>query len=55
MLDHFKCEKDPDIEKFLKEKAIDFESLNKSRTYLIYDLDDLLSGKKYILAYFHWR
>ncbi|MEN6487421.1 MAG: hypothetical protein ABFD66_00830 [Smithella sp.] len=33
----FLCEKDNDIETFLKERAILFEKLGKSRTFIIYD------------------
>ena len=36
----FTCQ-DNDVETFLKTKAVDFESRNKSRTYLIFD-DDVL-------------
>jgi predicted GNAT family N-acyltransferase len=36
----FVCKKDNDIENFLKERAILFEKLGKSRTFLIYDEDD---------------
>ena len=36
----FNCEKDKDIENFLKERAILFEKLGKSRTYLIFDEDE---------------
>lgn len=45
----FNCEKDIDIENFLKEKAILFEKLGKSRTYFIFNEDE----KEFkILAYF---
>ena len=33
----FVCEKDADIENFLKDRAIQFEKLGKSRPFLIYD------------------
>lgn len=45
----FVCEKDKDIENFLKEKAILFEKLGKSRTYFIFDEND---DEFKILAYF---
>jgi len=45
----FTCEKDRDIENFLKEKAILFEKLGKSRTYFIFDEDE---DEFNILAYF---
>ena len=48
-LSGFRCEKDSDIENFLKDKAILFEQLGKSRTFLIYDED---SDEIKILAYF---
>ena len=45
----FICEKDKDVENFLKEKAILFEKLGKSRTYFIFNEDE----KEFkILAYF---
>ena len=43
------CEKDLDIENFLKERAIQFEHLGKSRTFFIYDEED---DDFKILAYF---
>ena len=45
----FVCQKDSDIENFLKEKAILFEKLGKSRTFFIFDEDD---DEFKILAYF---
>lgn len=45
----FMCEKDKDIETFLKEKAVLFEKLGKSRTYFIFDED---RDEFNILAYF---
>ncbi len=45
----FVCEKDKDIESFLKEKAILFEKLGKSRTYIIINEDE---DDFNILAYF---
>lgn len=45
----FTCHKDPDIENFLKEKAILFEKLGKSRTFLIFDEGD---EEFKVLAYF---
>lgn len=48
----FVCQKDLDIEHFLKEKAILFEKLGKSRTFIIFDeeIEDIKNFK--ILAYF---
>ena len=37
----FLCEKDTDIEYFLKNRAILFEKLGKSRTFFIYDEDNV--------------
>lgn len=45
----FICEKDKDVENFLKEKAILFEKLGKSRTYFIFNEDE---NSFNILAYF---
>lgn len=45
----FICEKDKDVENFLKEKAILFEKLGKSRTYFIFNEDE---DDFNILAYF---
>ncbi len=45
----FKCNKDVDIENFLKDRAIIFEKLGKSRTFLIFNEDE----KDFrVLAYF---
>ena len=46
----FYCEKDKDIENFIKERAILFEKLGKSRTYIIFDEDN--EDEFNILAYF---
>lgn len=45
----FACEKDSDIENFLKEKAILFEKLGKSRTFFVFDEED---DEFKILAYY---
>ena len=37
LLTSFKCDLDPDIEFFLKEKVVTFERLSKARTYLVID------------------
>ena len=39
LIKKFECQ-DKDVEKFLKEKALDFDKRNKSRTYLIIDGDN---------------
>jgi predicted GNAT family N-acyltransferase len=36
----FMCKNDPDIEGFLKNKAIIFEKLGKSRTFFVFDEDE---------------
>jgi hypothetical protein len=46
------CCKDKDVETFLKNKAIDFEKRDKSRTYLVYDDEVFRSGDVSITAYF---
>ena len=40
-MESFSCEKDKEIELFLKERAVEFEKLAKSRTYLICDQEQL--------------
>ncbi|XRO77554.1 hypothetical protein ACO3VM_03230 [Methanocaldococcus sp. 10A] len=47
LLNSFSCSKNWDVERFLKNTAILFEKLNKSRTYLIFK-----KGTTDILAYF---
>lgn len=51
-LSSFFCEKDADIESFLKTRAAAFEKLSKSRTYLVVDEDKLTDGEFVILGYF---
>lgn len=43
LLSSFSCKQDTDIEHFLHNRAVEFEKLSKSRTYLILDEDELLS------------
>lgn len=43
LLSSFSCKQDEDIEHFLHNRAIEFEKLSKSRTYLIFDEDELLT------------
>ncbi len=45
----FMCNRDPDIEEFLKSRAIQFEKIGKSRTFLIFDED---AENFSVLAYF---
>ena len=49
LISFFVCKKDLDIENFLKEKAILFEKIGKSRTYFLYDEEE---DEFKILAYF---
>ncbi len=49
LISFFVCEKDSDVQDFLKDRAIQFEKLGKSRTFFIYNED----GDEFqILAYF---
>jgi len=48
-INKFNCQ-DKEVEKFLKEKALEFDRRNKSRTYLIVDVENFEEYK--ILAYF---
>ena len=41
LLSSFSCAQDKDIEDFLHNKAVQFERLSKSRTYLVFDEDEL--------------
>jgi len=45
----FVCGKDSDVENFLKERAIAFERMGKSRTFLVFDEDE---EEFKVLAYF---
>lgn len=48
----FTCEKDSDIESFLRDRAIEFERIAKSRTYFIIDLKSIERKTIHILGYF---
>ncbi|MDR1329124.1 MAG: hypothetical protein LBK23_05950 [Oscillospiraceae bacterium] len=50
-IEAFSC-KDKDVEFFLKNKALEFEKRDKSRTYIICEEETFLSGDVSILAYF---
>lgn len=41
LLSSFSCEQDEDIERFLHNRAVEFERLSKARTYLIFSEDEL--------------
>lgn len=41
ILSSFSCEKDEDIEYFLHKRAVEFEKLDKARTYLICDEEQI--------------
>lgn len=47
----FSC-KDKDVEFFLKNKALEFERCDKSRTYLVHDYEAYSGGNVSVLAYF---
>lgn len=40
ILSEFLCDKNPDVERFLKEQAIEFTKRNQSVTYLVFSNDD---------------
>jgi len=48
ILSSFFCNKDADIEYFLKNRAVEFERLSKSRTYLICD-EEQISASEFCL------
>lgn len=52
IVNSFFCAKDADIESFIRTKAVEFEKLYKSRTYLICDSDKLAKGEFLIAGYF---
>lgn len=53
LLSSFSCDKDKDIERFLHNRAIEFEHLNKGRTYLLCDNENFYEkGQFVILGYF---
>lgn len=52
ILASFKCEKNEDVDSFLKNKSIRFEKADRSRTYFIIDYISFTKGKIAILAYF---
>ena len=45
LLSSFSCTQDQDIEGFLHNRAVDFERLSKSRTYLVFNEDELENVK----------
>lgn len=51
ILSSFLCEKDPDIQGFLRNRAVEFEGISKSRTYLLCDEEKMESGKIAVLGY----
>lgn len=44
-LSSFLCSLDPDVQGFLHTRAIEFEKLSKSRTYLVLNQDELKDAK----------
>ncbi|MCD7814575.1 MAG: hypothetical protein LUH20_11130 [Lachnospiraceae bacterium] len=51
ILSSFSCEQDEDIEVFLRERAVKFEQLSKSCTYLAFDQDQLQKGYESLAVY----
>ena len=51
-LSSFSCDKDTDIELFLKTKAVEYEKISKSRTYLFCDYQELLKKQIVVWGYF---
>ncbi len=47
ILSEFFCDKNLDVERFLKEQAIEFTKKNQSVTYLVFSNDDAQLGKNY--------
>ena len=41
LLSEFFCDKNPDVERFLKEQSIEFTKKNQSVTYLVFSNDDV--------------
>jgi len=52
VISSFICPSDPDIESFLKTRAIKFENASKSRTYLLFDEEAVHNGELRLMAYF---
>lgn len=52
ILASFGCKKDSDIESFLHNRAIEFERIAKSRTYLVCDFEQIKNKRFRILGYF---
>ncbi len=52
ILSSFSCDKDKDIEFFLWNKAVDFEKVSKSRTYLFCDYQEFSENPIVVLGYF---
>ena len=48
----FFCEKDPDLTSFLLERAVQYEKIHKSRTYLVVDEESVAANELIILGYF---
>ena len=40
ILSEFSCEKNPDVERFLKKSSIEFTKKNQSITYIVLSIDD---------------
>lgn len=48
----FSCQRETDLEDFLKDKAILYENTNFGKTYLILDKEELDKGSFIVMAYF---
>ena len=51
-LDSFRCYQDADVESFLRKKAIEYDSKDICRVYLILDENEFNNGRIIIVAYF---
>lgn len=51
-LQKFSCQRETDLEDFLKDKAILYENTNFGKTYLILDKEELDKGSFIVMAYF---
>lgn len=55
ILSSFSCDQDEDIQNFLLERAVEFEKLSKTRTYLICDQEQLENeDEEALVIYYIW-
>ena len=50
LLSGFSCPKNPDVERFLKESAIEFTKKNQSVTYFVFDINSMRLAGYFTLA-----